>query len=54
MVNELQRDLRHRLEKEIQEIQEQIVRDDDDSYFRELDAQRLRTRLNLARYQAAV
>jgi centrosomal protein CEP95 len=54
VVQDLQRDLRRRLEQEVKDIQEQICRDEDDVYFRELDAQRLRTKLKLSRFQGAV
>ncbi len=47
-------ELRRKMEKEIREFQDQLYRDEDDAYFRELDAERLRHQLNMARYQAKV
>lgn len=50
----MQTELRRKMEGEIRNLQEQIFRDEDDVYFRELDAERLRQQLHLARYQARV
>ena len=38
------------MEKEIKEIQEAMIRDEDDAYFRQLDADRLRQRLQTVYY----
>ncbi|XP_078081886.1 centrosomal protein of 95 kDa-like isoform X2 [Mustelus asterias] len=44
-------ELRVKMEKEIQELQEMIIRDDDDVYFRELEAERVQHRLQMASFQ---
>lgn len=46
----MRRELRNRMEKEIQDLQEAMIRDEDDAYFRQLDADRLRHRLQTAYY----
>jgi len=46
------RGLREKMEKEIGNLQEQIARDDDDVYFRELEADRVRRQLQMATYNA--
>ena len=46
------RGLRQKMEKEICSLQEQIARDDDDSYFREVEADRVRRQLQMATYNA--
>ena len=42
--------LRHKMEQEISSLQEQIARDDDDIYFREVEADRVRRQLQMATY----
>jgi len=42
------------MEREIREFQEQLYRDEDEAYFRQIDADRIRHQLNLARYQAKI
>ena len=54
ILNSLNREFRKKTEQEIETIQEQIFRDEDDEYFRQLDADRLRQELHLARYKARV
>lgn len=44
--------LRRKMEDEITNLQEQIARDDDDIYYRELEADRIRRQLQLATYNA--
>lgn len=39
------------MEKDIQELQEVIIQNDDDSFFCELEADRLRSRLQMASFQ---
>lgn len=39
------------MEKEIQQLQYMITRNDDDAFFRELEAERLRSRLHMASFQ---
>ena len=50
----MQKELRKKMEKEIESLQEQIYRDDDEEYFRQLDADRLKHALHMARYKATV
>ncbi|XP_038632490.1 centrosomal protein of 95 kDa-like isoform X2 [Scyliorhinus canicula] len=45
------KELRAKMEKEIHELQEMIIRDDDDVYFRELEAERVQRRLQMASFQ---
>uniref|UniRef100_A0A667I144 Centrosomal protein 95 n=1 Tax=Lynx canadensis TaxID=61383 RepID=A0A667I144_LYNCA len=45
------RELRSKMEKEIQQLQCMITQDDDDAFFRELEAERFRSRLHLASFQ---
>lgn len=54
VVERMRKDLRRKMEKEILEIQTQLFRDEDDSYFRQLDADRLLQELQMARYQARI
>ena len=44
--------LRKKMEREIEDLQEQIFRDDDDAHFREIEADRIRRQLQLATYHA--
>jgi len=46
--------LRIKMEKEISELQKRIWKDEDDLYFRELDAERVLEDLNLTRFQARI
>ena len=39
------------MEREIGELQRIIVQNDDDDYFRDLEAERLRSRLQMASFQ---
>lgn len=39
------------MEKEIQQLQDMITQNDDDAFFRELEAERFRSRLYLASFQ---
>ncbi|CAI9624433.1 unnamed protein product [Staurois parvus] len=45
------KELRLKMEKEIQELQEMILRADEDVFFRELEADRLKRRLQMASFQ---
>jgi centrosomal protein CEP95 len=51
VIHDMQRNLRGKLKKEVTEIQETLVRDEDDAYFRRLDAERLRRQLQMAAFQ---
>ncbi|KAM9296592.1 LOW QUALITY PROTEIN: centrosomal protein of 95 kDa [Gastrophryne carolinensis] len=50
-LHKMKRDLRMKMEKEIQELQELIIRTDEDAFFRELEAERLKRRLQMASFQ---
>ena len=50
----MKRELRQKMESEIQNVQDQLYRDEDDEYFRQIDADRLRYQLQMARYQARI
>ncbi|XP_062071388.1 centrosomal protein of 95 kDa isoform X3 [Lepus europaeus] len=45
------RELRAKMEREVQQLQHMITQDDDDAFFRELEAERFRSRLQLASFQ---
>ena len=47
----MQRNLREKLQKEVTDIQDTLVRDEDDAYFRRLDAERLRRQLQMTAFQ---
>lgn len=46
----MKKELRKKMEKEIKDLQSQLVRDDDDAYFRQLDADRVIHNLQMAKY----
>ncbi|XP_051888591.1 centrosomal protein of 95 kDa-like isoform X2 [Pristis pectinata] len=50
-LQKLKNELRAKMEKEIRELQEMITRDDDDVYFRELEAERVQRQLQMALFQ---
>lgn len=50
-LHKVKRELRSKMEKEIQQLQYMITRNDDDAFFRELEAERLRSRLHMASFQ---
>ncbi|XP_046366646.2 centrosomal protein of 95 kDa-like isoform X1 [Haliotis rufescens] len=54
VLGDMKKELRRRMEREIKDYQEQMFRDEDDAYFRQLDADRLRHGLHLAKFQARV
>ncbi|XP_024429111.2 centrosomal protein of 95 kDa isoform X2 [Desmodus rotundus] len=47
----VKRELRSKMEKEIQQLQYMITQSDDDAFFRELEAERFKSRLHLASFQ---
>ncbi|KFO91884.1 Centrosomal protein of 95 kDa, partial [Buceros rhinoceros silvestris] len=51
MLQKTKRELRSRMEKEIQQLQAAIMQSDDDTFFQELEADRLKSRLQLASFQ---
>nr|XP_039265456.1 centrosomal protein of 95 kDa-like [Styela clava]XP_039265458.1 centrosomal protein of 95 kDa-like [Styela clava]XP_039265459.1 centrosomal protein of 95 kDa-like [Styela clava] len=52
LIRQMKRGLRQKMEKEIGDLQDMIARDDEDAYFREIEADRLRRQLQLATYHA--
>ncbi|XP_065272123.1 centrosomal protein of 95 kDa [Emys orbicularis] len=50
-LHKTKRELRSKMEKEIQQLQTLITQNDDDSFFRELEAERLKSRLQMASFQ---
>ncbi|XP_047920547.2 centrosomal protein of 95 kDa isoform X4 [Anser cygnoides] len=51
MLQKTKRELRSRMEKEIQQLQTAIMQNDDDTFFQELEADRLKSRLQMASFQ---
>ena len=51
VIQQMQRNLREKLQKEVTEIQGTLLRDEDDAYFRRLDAERLRRQLQMTSFQ---
>ncbi|KAM6317695.1 LOW QUALITY PROTEIN: centrosomal protein of 95 kDa [Podargus strigoides] len=51
MLQKTKRELRSRMEKEIQQLQAAIMQSDDDTFFQELEAERLKSRLQMASFQ---
>ncbi|XP_026717104.1 centrosomal protein of 95 kDa [Athene cunicularia] len=51
MLQKTKRELRSRMEKEIQQLQAAIMQNDDDTFFQELEADRLKSRLQMASFQ---
>ncbi|CAO2645819.1 Centrosomal protein of 95 kDa [Lemmus lemmus] len=50
-LHKVKRELRAKMEKEIQQLQYMITQNDDDAFFRELEAEHFRARLQLASFQ---
>ncbi|XP_039571845.1 centrosomal protein of 95 kDa isoform X1 [Passer montanus] len=51
MLQKSKSEVRSKLEKEIQQLQAAIMHNDDDTFFQELEADRLRSRLQMASFQ---
>ncbi|NXB06514.1 CEP95 protein, partial [Cnemophilus loriae] len=51
MLQKTKKELRSKMEKEIQQLQAAIMHSDDDTFFQELEADRLRSRLQMASFQ---
>ncbi|NXG17845.1 CEP95 protein, partial [Grallaria varia] len=51
MLQKSKRELRSKMEKEIQQLQAAIMQNDEDTFFQELEADRLRSRLQMASFQ---
>ena len=49
----MKKDLRKKMESEIKDLQQQLNRDDDDAYFRQLDADRVIQDLQMAKYHVS-
>ncbi|XP_061187769.1 centrosomal protein of 95 kDa-like [Saccostrea echinata] len=54
VLEQMKKELRKKMESEIHLLQDQFVRDDDDAYFRQLDADRVIHNLQLAKYHVNV
>ncbi|KAM9482523.1 centrosomal protein of 95 kDa-like isoform 1-T1 [Clarias gariepinus] len=50
-LQKMKRELRSKMEREINELQKIIIRDDEEDYFRELEVERLRRRVQMASFQ---
>ncbi|KFO18078.1 Centrosomal protein of 95 kDa, partial [Fukomys damarensis] len=50
-LHKVKRELRSKMEKEIQQLRNVITQNDDDAFFRELEVERFRARLQLASFQ---
>ncbi|NXK23348.1 CEP95 protein, partial [Arenaria interpres] len=51
MLQKTKRELRSRMEQEIEQLQAAIMQNDDDTFFQELEADRLKSRLQMASFQ---
>ncbi|XP_061233369.1 centrosomal protein of 95 kDa [Neopsephotus bourkii] len=51
MLQKTKRELRSKMEKEIQQLQAAIMQSDDDTFFQELEADRLKSRLQMVSFQ---
>lgn len=47
----MKRELRSRMEREISDLQKIIAQNDEDDYFRDLEVERLRRRVQVASFQ---
>ncbi|XP_043859623.1 centrosomal protein of 95 kDa [Dromiciops gliroides] len=50
-LHKMKRELRSKMEQEIQQLQTMIIKNDDDLFFREVEAERLKARLQIASFQ---
>ncbi|XP_060774928.1 centrosomal protein of 95 kDa-like [Neoarius graeffei] len=50
-LHKMKRELRSKMEREIRELQKIIIQDDEEDYFRELEVERLRRRVQMASFQ---
>ena len=53
-MTQMKNELRRKMEREIEQYQEELYRDEDDAYFRQLDANMIKQQLQLARYQTSL
>ena len=54
VVDDMRKGIRQRMENDIKDLQEELVRDEDSAYFRQLDADNLRKELQLATYKVRI
>ncbi|KAF6017467.1 hypothetical protein EB796_024236 [Bugula neritina] len=54
VLDKMKMELRKKMEKDIKDFQEQLRRDEDDYYFRQLDAEKVVQQLNMVRYQTGI
>lgn len=54
VLGQMKKDIRKKMETEIKHLQEHLVHDDDDAYFRQLDADRVVQDLQMAKYKVRV
>lgn len=47
----MKRELRSRMEREINDLQKIIIQNDEDDFFQDLEVQRLRSRVQMASFQ---
>jgi centrosomal protein CEP95 len=52
VLEQMKRELRKKMEKEIIDFQRRMWEDEDDVYYRELDAERVKHELSLAQYRS--
>ena len=48
VLRQMRKELRHKLERDVKEFQDNLQRDEDSAYFRQLEADRLRGKFQLA------
>ena len=54
VLQQMKSEMRKKMEREIGMFQEQLYRDEDDEYFRQIEADRLRHQLQVSRQAAAL
>jgi centrosomal protein CEP95 len=54
MLDMMKQELRKQMEKEIAHIQNEMFRDEDNVYFREIEAARMKQDLHMAKYEARI
>ena len=54
VLQQMKNEMRKKMEREIEMFQEQLYRDEDDEYFRQIEADRLRHQLQVSRQAAAL
>lgn len=50
----MKKEIRKKMETEIKDLQDQLCRDNDDAYFRQLDADRVVHDLKMAKYHTRI